>query len=36
MERQSFENEAVAAEMNQRFINIKVVAKNGPMSINSI
>ena len=30
MERQSFENEAIAAEMNQRFINIKVDREERP------
>src|SRR5579871_5438098 len=30
MERQSFENDAVAAEMNQRFINIKVDREERP------
>src|SRR5688572_5243887 len=30
MERQSFENEAVAAEMNQRFVNIKVDREERP------
>src|SRR5687768_17192579 len=30
MERQSFENEAIAAEMNKRFINIKVDREERP------
>src|SRR5688500_4888725 len=30
MERQSFENEAVAAEMNKRFVNIKVDREERP------